>query len=139
MIIELRDSFVLTIQKSRLQWLCSVTNLVYAGRGRMEITERSNSMVSLDAFYANELRHVPKARGIMRLALCAFLSALDRKYTHMTLTASASGLNELVDYYKRSYGFRIDTEYGSPEEQYDNGLVEMTALIKTMASKCGVL
>jgi hypothetical protein len=104
----------------------------------MEITERSNSMVSLDAFYANELRHVPKARGIMRLALCAFLSALDRKYTHMTLTASASGLNELVDYYTR-YGFRIDTDYGSPEEQYDNGLVEMTALIKTMVSKCGVL
>ena len=140
-VLLLRDHFSLHIQTHNLEWHCAVTNTKYPGpRGTLKVSAINRSTISLDSFYAQNLHLVPHSRGIMKKALCTFLQTIPKFYTFMILTASGrtpgGTLNDLVQYYQRSFGFQIDTAYGTVEEQFMNGLVEMIVPIKTMISYC---
>jgi hypothetical protein len=146
--IALRDNFNLVIVKSkpitayrpngRLQWTCSVEN--GTARGEIVLKDEGNRSVYLDSLYAKDLEGLPGSRGIMRTALCRVLETLRDSFDYVTLLASGNtpkgNLRDLVEYYKRSFGFIVDPREGTPEQQYDNGLIFMIAKINTILKNC---
>jgi len=103
------------------------------------LKEESPDTLYLDTLYARTLEGLPNSRGIMRTALCAILRTI-KGYEYVTLVASGNTpggtTKDLVRYYERSYGFEIDLTEGTPQEQYDNGLIFMIASIDTIISHC---